>query len=662
MAIPIDAINLMNELKFSLSKILCSSNDPNTTFFFSNDNSKDLYLMNTKLSTDIKIYYTTNLPLPNHGLVLQTAINILHQAFLNRGGSVEEMIDTIKIRFYILTLLRIYYKYTNGISNIDFNKLEEIFKKNLTTLPTLSSLFKIVGNNIVLFEDIKIFGLRTPISFNIFEILSLPINLKPPLPATRGFIKIFSNVKIFKFLDYDNANLFLNPDITTISGLPNKLRIEVCYDNDIYALRPFIDINNTLHLKCANITAVNNANYLIHNNNQDRALITNAILFHTFSNDHLRTIDLARGKAVFLYTCEFYKQINIFLEYHIYNMCCMIPCDINNPFPALPPNLVYPHVIIDNIDKVYADHSALVLRNNLGNYIKQFNDSQNDLYVYRFQSMNLFQYDHNNDASLFNITVGKQLFFPIYLSTTLTDKTYDSYFINSTSVLLKIKLDLSNILNLKDFLIITSKSYFPPEQEILINRNSMFDITGINDVLIDGGPNGRLTIKCIELDFRYCIPSNTCSAYNSTTFKNNFLPGPIPVPVNQNDIRYKQLSFFGGNRQMNTTKKVVFDTNTIKHLTEFKYKIPLDFLLPNISNLPLIEKFDEYKLFYVNYMNLFNIKNIKNINEEKLKELFEILYNHISNLEIVKEIITEPSNEEFEKKYLKYKNKYLLNK
>ena len=619
--------------------------------------------MDKELSTDIKIYYTTNLA--NHGLVLQAAINILNQAFQNRGISQIDMIDTIKIRFYVLTLLRIFFKYTNGILNVDFQKLEEIFNKNLTTLPALSSLFKIVGNNIVLFEDITIFGLRTDIDFNIFEILPLPINFKPPLPANRDFIKIFRNVKIFKFLDYDNTTPALATDIATISTHPNNLRIEVCHDNDAFPHRSRtpIDINNNFHLKCNNITLVNDINYLIHPNKQSRALITSAALFHTYSNDHLKNIDQAHGRGVFLYTCDLYKQINIFLEYHIYNMICMIPCDINSPF-HLPPNFVYPHVIIDNIDQVFADHSALVLRYNLGNYIKLFNDSQNDLYVYRYQSMNLFQYSHN-DESLFNMTVGKQLFFPIYLSTTLTDNTYDNYFVNPTSVLFKIKLDLSNILNLKDFLIITSESNYPSEQEILINRNSMFNITGIKDVLITGN-HGRLTIKCIELDFINCIPSNTCSAYDSTTFMNNFPPGPIPAPVNQNDIKYKQLSFFGGvyPNLLNTTKKVVNDTKQYSKLKEFKYNSPINLILPDISkikNLHLIQKFDEYKLFYVNYMNLFNIKDI-NINKQKSNELFQNLYEHITKFICGNSIIKTESNDKFEKKYLKYKNKYLLQK
>jgi hypothetical protein len=583
---------LIDNFNFLLGKILCSNDD--LIYFFSNQNSKDLYLRDQELSEDIVIYHNNDNPVE----AIDKALDIINKNFYNRGmlGNIIDIIDTIKMRFYILTLLIKYLK-TNNLTN-----LKKILSCNVEDLSVLPKLFlKDEDNNIILYDhtdsvEIKIMMLsiqKMPDKYNLVD----------------RILYIFKDVKIFKYDNTDTNIPELKTEIIDIAIHPNKLRIEVCYKNNVVRF----------NLKCAVADT-----YLIHTYIPYTRLAEKPTIFHIETENYLETIDINR--SIYIYTEDTYKQINIYLEYFMYKIECLIPCKVNE-------TLVYPNIIIDNMDQTFLKHSNQLQENkliekNLKEVIVRNNNYSDELYVYRYQSMNLFK-NKDDDISLFNLSIGQELFFPIFMSTTLITNYILHYFVNSSTVLLKIKLDLKKPEVLKNFLIITSYSYTNDEYEVLINRNSIFKITKISDVLLKSGKN--ITMRCIELDFIDC---STDSTYGCYIKKPPIYDTPTIYPDNIDDIKY------------------------ITHTTSLGGNKPAKAKVENNNLINLLDNIIQYKLFYINYMYIFNIYNVDNDQYWitiliKLKDIIENYFINIIDTEII-------SNQK--RKYLKYKNKYLLQK
>ena len=582
---------LIDNFNFLLGKILCSNDD--LSYFFSNQNSKDLYLRDQELSEDIVIYHNNENPVE----AIDKALDIINKSFLNRGmlGNIIDIIDTIKMRFYILTLLIKYLKINN------LNNLKQILSCNVEDLSVLPKLFKKdEDNNIILYDYTD----SVEIKIKMLSIQKMPDRYK----LTDRILYIFKNVKIFKYDNTDTNIPELQTEIIDIAINPNKLRIEVCSKNNVVRFNLKCDVADT---------------YLIHKDNPYTRLAEKPTIFHIETEEYLKTIDINR--SIYVYTEDTYKQINIYLEYFMYKIECLIPCKVNETF-------VYPNIIIDDMDQTFLKHSNQLQENKLleiklKEVIFKNNNYSDELYVYRYQSMNLFL--NKDDTSLFNLSVGKNLFFPIFMSTTLITNYILHYFVNSSTVLLKIKLDLKKPEVLKNFFIITSYSYTKDEYEVLINRNSIFKITKISDVLLNSGKN--ITMKCIELDFIDC---STDSTYGCYIKKSPIYDTPTIYPNNIDDIKYiTHTMSLGGNKP---AKAKVENNNLIN-------------LLDNII---------QYKLFYINYMYIFNIYNVDNDQYWttiliKLKDIIENYFINIIDTKII-------NNQK--RKYLKYKNKYLLQK
>ena len=243
---------------------------------------------------------------------------------------------------------------------------------------------------------------------------------------------------------------------------------------------------------------------------------TQTRLLDTIYHSYLKISD-ARFDPIYEYTGPSYNVINTFLEYYTYNILILIPIflsDLNYK--------IYPMLIIEMMDKQFELNSDNYDTLKPLYYTLFDKNSLNNRPSHMYPQIYVFRLHTSKSLSFLEQT--ETLFFPTFMSTTLNKKYVQNYFLNPNTLIFKIRI--SSLL-LKHSIIIGGQSINPDENELLIQRNSVFQIIETTSVNVVINNNKSITLRCLTLEFMGCISNDM--TYTNKSYMEGLWNQTIPT-------------------------------------------------------------------------------------------------------------------------------------
>lgn len=195
------------------------------------------------------------------------------------------------------------------------------------------------------------------------------------------------------------------------------------------------------------------------NQNKNNIFVTNRQSLNT--NHFLRLFeDYDNNRYIKYYTDNLYSVVNYYCQYEHY--------DIGNIIQ----NRYHEGNLRDIV--VQMDNNIRNMREQMtiNGYDELFKD---EFFVYRIQNFVSINDNNGNIFSTDYLNTNSIIYMPSFLSTSYSTSYNYYHFVNDNSFVLKIKINK----NSRKWLFIDSYSYFPNENEILIDRNSYLIVTKI---------------------------------------------------------------------------------------------------------------------------------------------------------------------------------------
>jgi len=505
------------------------------------------------------------------------------------------------------------------IDNIDHNNIYN-YRKRLSIEPWDKVTFHLPSDQIK--SDVYTDYLNNPLKTT--PLIQLPggqsLHVGQPLPYGPQSCVVNPNIdnyqfnctNIIKFLNSCTARS--NPVICTDMNIPDDTTLQL--------------ITNTIDATIS-LTKTNT--------------VTNSI----FTN-YIRRIDVNNALKIYTSPNEFFRQINIFLEYYYYGI--ILNTSINYLQNT---ERQWTHSVINNLDAAFSHHSSNIQTLDYINIIDKLENLSQQLFtkdtitVYRVQNLNIYLNDIDN-GSMFSLNEGKHLFFPIFLSTTFNLNSIigdNNHFLKENSFIFEIELPTNSY---KNWIPLFDYSHIPYEMEVFINRNSVFKIMQLTHCDIRGRTYPKVILKLLSerqnlntYDYQAFQQWGICQNpptwdqpvfYQS--FPTNILVGGKPsLRTIQSQELFQKLSL-----------KVIQDEKLVKTSTNNYYKNYKELNIHLVKNVKMQLLNSRCKnileLFNYNFSHFYNKKEDCTL-EKKIHNEYEIENEKCDILDIDNDNVTE---------------------
>jgi hypothetical protein len=461
----IEPIRISSALSFQLAKLLATHPsfylDENSTMYITSRNTLPVTLMN------IGVYKKNSNSNPANFL------NDLLTSFNTRDPDLETKYSAAMLNIYLLVVLQHYL----GVMNIPLLIRHVQRHRNLFRMDDDMLCIKLVRDN----GDIH--------DLHFFRVIDPPEG--PP-----SSIKLFNGVHIStKYSDGYNR-----------STLNTFKLISVNFNGRHFNPVEFKKaIDETKRLSEYEIGPNRNSIHSLDN----LSLNPDYVTIDTF----VKILNTSFNNGLFKYTGDdYYKKINLFLEYYTFHWIVNIPVRTGS-------RLEYPDALVDILDKCFKQYQEKIMSQEdttfytaHKNFFKYTDGST--AYLYRYANVSTSCDSEFRDTfDLCDIEPNKILMFPSYLSCSLNTQKVLGDFLNSTTVLLKIKVTDKLINNC---IPLCTNSKYPVESEVLINRNSHFKVNSVYRTNITDTDYSTKTldtvstwskecagITCLDLEYDY---------------------------------------------------------------------------------------------------------------------------------------------------------------